>query len=781
MILTFVIIFVVIIFIFLLLALELYLSKTIKLINEQLAIIEAQISGYRDYSKYLKRKDRSNITKNIDSVFSSLRSITFWQSLLTNSQRNSVEGHYKKAKEFEAFLGTFISHYTKKEVERYKEFFSDKQFDQEQLEAIVKQEDLHLVIAAAGSGKTRTLTARVAFIIKHGYKPEDILALTYTKSAAEEVQGRLTRDYGVNRANISTFHSLGLKLAKLSPNFRDGVATEKDTRRFIEEATKILGVDRDFAILYLRFAIEFRTGEPEQIEPGQTEKLYNYMQKQRYTTLNGQKVKSIAERDIANFLFLDKIEFVYEAPVTWADRDEDYKQYQPDFFLPEYGIWIEHWAVDRQGHVPKWFSPGESGDPSVRYREGMEWKRGQFKKYHHKLIETYSYQYTEHTLKPQLRRQLLKNNVVLREMTVPEILEKINTLIPNPPTVYDLIFSFISKAKTNGLKIDDISTRLANVKWSPKQDAFAQMMIQIWQGYESLLQQNEMIDFNDMINLALEVLRKRDNKQRNYEHILVDEFQDITDPQLEILKCLLRSNDNSMLFCVGDSRQNIFSFAGSNMYNILQFSKLFPYAEESKISTNYRCPSTVVSASNHIDMLNKVRVDNTAVSASKLHDPIWMIEMPNDVDSNYDKWEIQKASELLRQLVKTMAKGEKIMVLARTNYRIDKLKLEFPGHESIGMEFLTIHRAKGKEADYVLLLGCVTGRNGFPSEIEDQDVLDIVQKYRDENYKLEEERRLFYVAITRCKKELFLFTSEKSKSQFVQEIEPFVSKYEGKL
>lgn len=118
------------------------------------------------------------------------------------------------------------------------------------------------------------------------------------------------------------------------------------------------------------------------------------------------------------------------------------------------------------------------------------------------------------------------------------------------------------------------------------------------------------------------------------------------------------------------------------------------------------------------------------------------------------------------------------MVLARTNYRIDKLKLEFPRHETKRMEFLSIHKAKGKEADYVLLLGCVTGRNGIPSEIEDQDVLDIVQKYRDENYKLEEERRLFYVAITRCKKELFLFTSEKSKSRFVLEIEPFVSKYE---
>ena len=434
--------------------------------------------------------------------------------------------------------------------------------------------------------------------------------------------------------------------------------------------------------------------------------------------------------------------------------------------------------MDRQGHVPEWFSSGQTDDPSVRYRDGMDWKRFQFKKHHHKLIETYNYQYTEHTLKPELRRQLLKNNVELREMTVPEILEIINTLIPNPPTVHDLIFSFISKAKTNGLKIDDISTRLNNSKWSPKQDAFAQMMVQIWQGYESLLKQNEMIDFNDMINLALEVVRKGDNQQGNYEHILIDEFQDITDPQLEILKCLLSRNDNSMLFCVGDSRQNIFSFAGSNMYNILQFNKLFPYAEESKLSTNYRCPSTVVSASNHIDALNKVRVDNMAVAASKLHDPIWLIEMANNTDDDYQDWEFQKALELLRQLDSTRAKGEQIMVLARTNYRIDKLKLEFPRHESKGMEFLSIHKAKGKEADYVLLLGCVTGRNGIPSEIEDQDVLDIVQKYRDENYKLEEERRLFYVAITRCKKELFLFTSEKSKSQFVLEIEPFVSKYE---
>jgi DNA helicase-4 len=259
---------------------------------------------------------------------------------------------------------------------------------------------------------------------------------------------------------------------------------------------------------------------------------------------------------------------------------------------------------------------------------------------------------------------------------------------------------------------------------------------------------------------------------------LVDEFQDITDPQLEILKCLLRDKKDSMLFCVGDGRQNIFSFAGSNMYNILQFDKLFPYAEESKLSTNYRCPKNVVSASNYIDKLNKVRVDNTVVSVSKLQNPTRLLEMQSNVQHDYEEWEFQKALELLKHLDMTRDKGEKIMVLARTNFRIEKLRWEFPPYETSGIKFLSIHKAKGTEADYVLLLGCIKGRNGFPSEIEDQDVLDIVQKSQNENAKLEEERRLFYVAITRCKKELFIFTAEKLKSQFVLGIEPFVSKYE---
>jgi DNA helicase-4 len=457
-----VIIFIIIFFFAVLLTFELHLSRTFKLVNENLRYIEEQLSGYRDYSKYLKRKDRSIVTKNIDSLFSTLHEIGQRQILLTRRQRTLVNAYYNRAKELEAFLQNFIPQYTQKEVERYKDFFKAKQFDQEQLEAIVKQDDHHLVIAAAGSGKTRTLTTRIAFIINRGTKPENILALAYTNPAKDEMKMRLKTEYCIHEANVKTFHSLGRELANLSPNFKTGVAKDENTRSFIRKATENLCNNREFAILYLRFAIEYRTGEPEQIDIGQTKKLYNYMQSQRYTTLNGQKVKSIAERDIANFLFLNKVKFEYEAPVRWVDRTEEYRQYEPDFYLPDYDIWIEHWAINRQGHVPEWFSSGQSGNPSQRYREEMEWKRAQFKKHHHRLIETYNYQYTEHTLKPELRRQLLKNHIELRDLPVPEILAMIKSLIPNPPTVYDLIYSFISKAKTNGLNMDDIRNRLAN-------------------------------------------------------------------------------------------------------------------------------------------------------------------------------------------------------------------------------------------------------------------------------------------------------------------------------
>ncbi len=174
---------------------------------------------------------------------------------------------------------------------------------------------------------------------------------------------------------------------------------------------------------------------------------YRYLRRQSYTTLERKQVKSVAERYIANFLFLNGVNYAYEARATWADQSDRYRTYQPDFFLPDYGIWIEHWAVDRQGKVPDWFPIVPSGDPSVRYREGMEWKRAQFKKHGKKLIELTDYQWYEGTLISDLIRQLEENPVKFREIPMKEILDRIQSLMARINPLNELMLSFYQQGQ----------------------------------------------------------------------------------------------------------------------------------------------------------------------------------------------------------------------------------------------------------------------------------------------------------------------------------------------
>jgi DNA helicase-4 len=760
----------------LLLALEIRLAKTATTVAEKLQKIEGQLQEYRTYTKYLRSKDRADYREGLGQMLSSLRFLRTFRILLRNSKRVSIESYKGKAVELERFLREFIPQYTAKEVERHKGFFKGRPFDSEQIEAIVKRDNHNLVIAGAGSGKTRVLTGRLGFLIECGVAPEDILALAYTKSAEEEMRQRLRTNYGISDVNVRTFHSLGRGLAKLSSDFRRDVADGTTQRKLIADSVRELtSHDRRFALLLLDFAVDWQTHKREQSDFVDPEKYYEYLRNQKYTTLDRREVRSVAERDIANFLFLNHVKFSYETPVSWADKDNDFRQYRPDFYLFEYGLWLEHWAIDRDGRVPPWFS-APRGDPSAIYRKGIEWKRDQFKKHKHKLLETFHYQWAEGSLDAELKRQLEANHIVFKEMTKEEVLARIRTLIPREDSLHELMFSFISKAKTNGLNISDISSRLVHGNWGRKPRTFASLMIPVWEKYESLLKENDMMDFTDMINCALQVV-KHDDRTPRYSHILIDEFQDITDPQLELVKCLLDDGPNSTLFCVGDDRQNIFSFAGSNIYNILQFDNAFPYSEKTTLSTNYRCPKNIVEASDSIANLNKHQLARRVASASNIQRPMRLVEMSESTAlPSYEDWELQTAKSLLEQLLKSKKPDEEVIVMSRTNQPLDRLKLEFPKHESSGLRFLTIHSAKGTEADYVLLLACKSGRNGFPSEIGSQNVFDIVKKNQEsENDKLEEERRLFYVALTRCKNQFYLFTSREAKSQFVTEIQPYLS------
>ena len=763
----------------LLLVFELRLPKMVRRVGEDLKGIEGQILEYQSYTKYMAKRERIGHGKRLNSILSHLQFLRKSRRLL-DAQRRTLVGQYdSKVKHLLAFLDQFIPEYTKREVERHKTFFAFKSFDREQTEAIIKKDEFNLVIAGAGSGKTRTLTGRYAFLIESGASPNEILALAYTKSAAEEMEHRLRDEYHIKGANVRTFHSLGRELARRSPTFRNDVADGPEQIRLIKESlTRLLSDQPGFASRLLDFVVKWQTPEVKPEKFPDKEKYYEFLGAQRYTTLDSREVKSIAERDIVNFLILNQVKVEYETPAAWADTNSEFRQYRPDFFLPEYGIWIEHFAMDGKGNVPPWFSARGATDPSEGYRSGMEWKRTQFKKHGRKLIETYYHQWSDDTLIDELKRHLEENAVVLRELKKEEILDLVYQHIPREDYLHELMFSFVNKAKTNTLGINDIKSRLHLGGWNRKQRAFANLMISIWEEYELLMKEGNMIDFSDMINYALQVIKQEHGHSiTRYPHILVDEFQDITDPQLELLKCLVSENGGSTLFCVGDYRQNIFSFAGSDINNILEFENMFPYAETTVLPTNYRCPRNIVEASDVVANLNKMKLKGNTVAASNVDGAMSLVERSAGGSfSKYDDWEFRKGKELLAGLIESKKRGEDILVLARSNYVFDQLKLEFPHSEDVGLRFLTIHRAKGLEADYVVLLGCVSGKYGFPSWVFDDDILDIVKKKQEsKSDRIEEERRLFYVALTRCKNQFFVFTSKGRRSEFVGNIEQYLT------
>ncbi len=770
-------VFVIVIALVVILALHLRIRRLMTRVFRDLDCLESHHHEYEGYDRYLRKRDRTNWLNEVGSLESDFSRLQSYGWLIGTRATVKVGAFRSRTNALRTFLDGYLSEFAKREADRHRAFFGKAKLDQEQTLAVVLDDYHNLTVAAAGSGKTRALTARIAFLIEKGVPAERILALAYTNDAADEMTTRLGNQYDIHSVKVRTLHGFSRDLARRSQNFRSDVASQSEQSKIIRQAAeKLSSQDRGFAIKLLGFAVGLkRAEEKKQHEFPTVQQYYEYLRNQEYRTLNLQRVKSIAERDIGNFLFLNGVRFEYEAQAGWAERSTLYRDYHPDFYLSDYGIWIEHWAIDRSGHVPDWFFSGMSTSPSARYQEGMDYKRDQFKKQNRRLLETFHYQWAEGTLTVDLRSQLEANGVVLKEIPMEDILKRIDGLIRRDP-LYELMFSFIRKAKTNGLTESDLSTRLTarGTKWTQRQRSFASVMIPIWREYENQLRGNNMLDFNDMVDLALEVAKEdARNHVHEYSHLLVDEFQDITDTQLELIRCLLSENDGgSTLFCVGDHRQNIFSFAGSNVYNILDFDKRFSYPEVTTLSTNYRCPKNVVEASDLVISMNNYHDKLVAASSSETR-PIHLVEKTDK--SQYEEWELEAAKGLLDELIRTKNPDEEIMVLARYNFRIESLKVAFPNQSRQNLSFKTIHSAKGTEADYVLVLGCVGGEYGFPSEVLEENLLDIVStRKQDSNEKLAEERRLFYVALTRCKKQLHLFSSRDERSQFLSEIAQYV-------
>ena len=630
----------------------------------------------------------------------------------------------------------------------------------EQAEAIATDEDATLVLAGAGTGKTAVIVGKVVHLVRNQHvSPRDILVLAFNRKAAEEIRNRLPRD--CSAATVSTFHAFGLRTIARGDGRAPTISKLAEDARALETAIEdilrgLLGdpflSERVSEFIAYNFAPYF--------SPFEFETLSDYREHVRRVelrTLSGDKVKSFEELAIANYLTQHGVKFQYEAPYETPTATPQRRQYAPDFFLPDYDIYIEHFALDERGNAP----PSWKG-----YAEGVAWKRQVHERNGTKLIETHSWQYRQGRgpLLPALRQRLEEEGVKFERVSVTELILRLAGFVIS--WLARLLATFINHFKTSRLQPEDLRARALDQR---RDESFLDVFEQVYGRYESLLEKEQALDFHDLINLAARYIGEG-RSRTPYRYVLVDEFQDISAGRMALLQAL--SFQGVAYFLVGDDWQSIYRFAGSDVSLVLNCGAHLGHVQGRELTQTFRFGDGILGPSTAFVRRNPEQTQRTLRSTNAAKDKgTTIVNHPDfgDYPKNYDP---AKGLQRALQDIKTTAEGKQCSVLVLGRYRSSREFLP-QGEQSklLKLEFSTVHAAKGREADYVVVLDLTDDRRGFPSRVEDDPLLDLVlPPVSGKAYPFAEERRLFYVAMTRARIGAYLVTDSVQPSTFVREL-----------
>lgn len=480
-----------------------------------------------------------------------------------------------------------------------------------------------------------------------------------------------------------------------------------------------------------------------------------------------------------------------------TDIFEEYeiKDYLPDFYLDDYNIYIEHFGLNRncENHLI-------GGKSSEEYVKEMEWKRKVHKKYGTTLIETFSYYQSENRLLTRLAEKLQAQSVEFNEIDYREVYRILleNKTIKEWEDFIVLLKTFIELFKGNNYdetKFKEFYDYVGGLKDSFSKDrtiAFLKIVEEIYNDYEAYLLKIKKIDFNDMINKASDCIVKN-GLDLPYKYIIVDEYQDTSFTRYNLLRNICDSI-GAKIMVVGDDWQSIYSFSGCDVNIFTKFDNFFDVCETRYIEKTYRNSQQLIDASSNFVMKNPDQTRKELKSSKSLKYPIKLVNFDNDFD------EILKFELIIKNIInQSTFKNKKILILGRNNKDIfnllknfnveneyGKRKFEILGDEDklrrnkfvkivyrespdVNIEYRTVHQSKGLECDNVILINLKNWKAGFPNKMVDDPVLNFVKRNGD-SFSYAEERRLFYVALTRTKNNVYLLAPYFKSSVFVQEL-----------
>jgi len=690
----------------------------------------------------------------------------------------------------------------------------DISLDEDQRRVILTDEDYCLVIAGAGAGKTTTVAAKVRYLVdRKEIDPNDILVISFTNKAVGELREKINKNLNIE-CPIATFHSTGNAILHIHNPEQLNIVEGSKLYYLIQDYFRDSILQNESLVnnLILFFASYFDAP----YEGDDLNEFFNKTAKSNFTTMRSdldefkreiidrrskknitiqnEVLRSYQEVEIANFLYLNNIEYEYE-PLYPYNIAFARKPYTPDFLIKQGDrvAYIEHFGVTEDGKNDRYSEADLNRyKKSINDKVRLHWEHGTT------LIYTFSAYRDRKELTAHLQDKLEEAGFILNRRSNKEIMEK---LIASEESKYirrlvSLICRFITNFKTNGFAVDEFSRMYHSTK-NVRSRLFLNICEDCYLEYERYLKENNAVDFEDMINESARILRDvKEMKQRlHFKYIIVDEYQDISRQRFDLTTALSEVCDGKII-AVGDDWQSIYAFSGSDITLFTKFEEKMGYAKLLKIVRTYRNAQDVIDIAGNFIQKNPTQIEKSLISSKKIEDPVIIYTY----DASYKKGNDNRKSGALyatacavetaiEQIIKyNRASGKKegedgtILLLGRYNFDGDHLqntglfeyrsrgnKIKSVKYPKLDITFMTVHMSKGLGYDNVIVVNGKNEAYGFPSKIEDDPVLSFVIK-GDNSIDYAEERRLFYVAMTRTKNRVFFIAPEQNPSEFLLEI-----------
>ena len=640
----------------------------------------------------------------------------------------------------------------------------------EQARAVVCFDNRVQVLAAAGSGKTSVMVARAAYAVSRGFTaPDRILLLAFNRAAAAELQDRVAARFaaaGIDSSGLraSTFHSFGLEVIGQATGKKPRLAWWVGQGDDLKMVQRIMDQLRDasesfrhqwdlYRLLFANAPVDLTQHEPDGYD--------SQTRQTGYRTFAGEVVKSHGERLIANFLYLNGVNYIYERPYGADVSDSTHSQYRPDFFYPDIDVWHEHWALDRDGKPPPEFSG---------YADAMRWKRELHTEHGTKLVES---TWADVMFGDGLTR--LKDDLTRLGLEFDWNPDRpVNDAWAKPMEHADLVRlvrTFMTHVKANSWTAEDLERRLSGdlARLSGfRTRMFLGVYWQVHAEWERQLAADGSVDFEDMLVRAADHLEAGD-AAAGYDLIMVDEFQDASRARARLVHGLVRA-PGRFLMAVGDDWQSINRFAGADLSVMTGFEGWFGRGQQLALTTTFRCTQAICDAARTFVSKNPHQLTKPMRSVHQDPGPLVTVILTDDPAGALRSY-LHDLSAAIASTDASAPGGRdgtaSVDVLGR--YRSDRGVVPVNPPPNLHVAFRTMHGSKGLEADYIVIPGMTTGAHGFLSSIPEDPVLALAMP-APESFPRAEERRLFYVALTRARRAVVLMSHPQRMSPFVIEL-----------